>query len=190
MADDPVSPSALSWRTPCSKPHTAIDAAAIANLNPLGYGQLDPAGDHRAGEVAVADEQHVAGLHVRQRQRDRPVGAFATPEPWFSPPGQPCVHTSQFGTCLPDLISGQCPRSRRSPIRPDQRVHLVDGEPGQFGSHRRALPRAADARSGLFKLQLRERRRRRLWPALPPISVRSRSVLLVCLPLRDHSVSP
>ena len=34
----PVSPSALSWRTPCSKPHTAIDAAAIANLIPSETG--------------------------------------------------------------------------------------------------------------------------------------------------------
>ena len=30
----PVRPSAVIWRTPCSNPHTAIDAAAIENRMP------------------------------------------------------------------------------------------------------------------------------------------------------------
>ena len=103
----PVSPSALIWRTPCSKPHTAIDAATIANLIPSDSVQLDPAGDHRAGEVAVPDEEHVAGLHVRPTQYAMARSARSLTCCELSPPGQPCVHTSQSGTVLPDLLGGQ-----------------------------------------------------------------------------------
>ena len=55
-----VRPSAESWRRPYSKPHTATDAGAEPVAGALAQRLLDPAGDHRAGEVAVADEHHVA----------------------------------------------------------------------------------------------------------------------------------
>ena len=48
---------------------------------------------------AVADEHHVAGLHVLEREGDGAVGALAACAV-VSPPGQPWVHTSQFGTAL------------------------------------------------------------------------------------------
>ena len=60
----PVNPSAASCRTPCSNPHTAIEAGEHPEAAALDERQLDPAGDHRAGEVAVAHEHHVARGHV------------------------------------------------------------------------------------------------------------------------------
>jgi len=105
-------------------------------------GLLDPAGDDRAGEVTVPDEDDVAGLHVVQRQGDRPVGPLTDLRGGLAAgapvrPHQPVRHR------LADLHGG---RSLVVPVIPfaDQRIHLVDIEAGKFGGHDGALARAAD----------------------------------------------
>ncbi len=92
----PVRPSALIWRMPFSNPHTAIEAAAIENRT-LGDGQFDPPAQHRAGEMAVADEHDIPGFHVFQGQRDRRVGAVGHLDGRLAARGF-MVHTVQPGT--------------------------------------------------------------------------------------------
>ena len=113
---EPVSPSALSWRTPCSNPHTAIDAAGHREPDPLVYGLFDPAGDHRAGEVAMPDEDDVARLHVRQRQLRSPGRRVRTPARRSHRRGS--RGSTPASSALPcGSPQWSCPRSRRSPIR-------------------------------------------------------------------------
>ena len=134
----PVSPSALIWRTPCSKPHTAIDAASHREPDAFVDRLLDPAGEHRAGEVAVPDEE---------RRRATPCGRSASAMARSARsltccggltagasvrPHQPVGHR------LADLRGGQALVVAVIPFG-DQRRHLVDGEAGQFGGDQRAL---------------------------------------------------
>ena len=89
-------PSAASWRT-LARSRTPRSTRRPCEADALLQRQLKPAGDDGAGEVAVADEHHIVGRHVLQRQRDGAVGAVADLRDTFAagtavPPQQPTGH--------------------------------------------------------------------------------------------------
>ena len=101
-----VNPSALSCRSPCSNPQTAIEAGEHAESAALDKRQLEPARDHRAGKVAMADEHHVARLHLLERHGDSRIGAITDLRNAFTAGTAVCPH-QPIGFGLVDLRGGQ-----------------------------------------------------------------------------------
>ena len=104
--------------TPCSNPQTAIDAAAIDEPDALGQRQLDPPGDAPTGRSGRARRTPRRATRMCSSAiGDGTVGAVADLRDALAAraavrPDQPVGHR------LADLGGGQCPRSRRNPIRP------------------------------------------------------------------------
>ena len=126
------------WFGACSPGRDRLRMAGQPERSELAYAVLEPAHRDRAGDHPKRlpstsgsstqrviterekwpwpDEHHVAGLHVRQRQRDGPVGAAADLRDALAAgasvrPDQPVGHR------FADLRGGRGPRSRRNPIR-------------------------------------------------------------------------
>ena len=105
----------------------------------LGDGQLGPARHHRAGEVSVPDEQHVAALHLLERVTDGVVSPVADLLQVLS--ARAAVRPHQpVGHLLADLLRGQALVVAVIPLGQQGR-DLVDVQPRQFGRHLRASPR-------------------------------------------------
>ena len=158
----------------------------IAKRAPSWTRQFNPAGDDRAGEVAVPDENHVPGFHVVKRQTRPPCRRVRRPAARFRRLGsRASTPASRAPTCGFPLSSGL--RTRRNPIADSGETSSMVSPASSAVSRARRNGlltthgwSSSSSRSASPTVLARSR----------PASVRSRSVRLVCCPDRDHSVSP
>ena len=137
-----INPSAPSCRTPCSNPHTAIEAVSMPKRLPSTSGSSTQ-------RVITAREKWPWPTNTTSRD-SMCSNANATARSarsltcaTLSPPGHPCVQTSQSGSDSRNLRGGQALVGAVIPLG-EQWGHLVDGEAGQLGRVHGTLSRAAD----------------------------------------------